>query len=45
MPFKWTVVWLDGQQTFELTDVKPNVSIDETKFAKPAVPLPAPTNP
>ena len=35
MPFKWTVVWLDGQQTFELTDVKLNVPIDEAKFAKP----------
>ena len=35
MPFKWTVVWLDGQETFELTDVKVNVPIDATKFGKP----------
>jgi photosynthetic reaction center cytochrome c subunit len=35
MPFRWTVVWLDGQETFELTDVKLNVPIDATKFAKP----------
>jgi photosynthetic reaction center cytochrome c subunit len=37
MPFRWTVVWLDGQQTFELTEVKLNVPIDATKFAKPGV--------
>jgi hypothetical protein len=35
MPFKWTVVWLDGQETLELTDVKVNVPIDPAKFAKP----------
>ena len=37
MPFKWTVSWLDGRSIFELTDVRPNVSIDATKFAKPIV--------
>jgi outer membrane lipoprotein-sorting protein len=36
MPFKWTVTWLDGRETFELTDVQPNVAIDAGKFAKPA---------
>ncbi len=36
MPFKWTVTWLDGRETFELTDVQPNVAIDPAKFAKPA---------
>ena len=25
MPFRWTVTWLDGRSTFELTDVQPNV--------------------
>ena len=35
MPFKWTVTWLDGRETFELTDVQPNVAIDAAKFAKP----------
>jgi photosynthetic reaction center cytochrome c subunit len=35
MPFKWTVVWLDGRETFELADVKLNVPIDATKFSKP----------
>ena len=37
VPFKWTVVWLDGQQTFELTDVKLNVPIEASKFAKPVL--------
>jgi hypothetical protein len=36
MPFKWTVTWLDGRETFELTDVQPNVAIDAAKFGKPA---------
>jgi hypothetical protein len=35
MPFRWTVVWLDGQETFELTEVKLNVPIEAIKFAKP----------
>jgi len=37
MPFRWTAVWLDGRETFELTEVKLNVPIDATKFAKPGV--------
>lgn len=42
MPFKWTVVWLDGRQTFELSTIKLNAPIDPSKFAKPAVtPRPA----
>jgi hypothetical protein len=36
MPFRWTVAWLDGRSTFELTDVQPNVPVDATRFAKPA---------
>jgi len=36
MPFRWTVIWLDGQDTVQLNDVRPNVSIDAAKFAKPA---------
>jgi photosynthetic reaction center cytochrome c subunit len=35
MPFKWTATWLDGRQTFELTDVQPNTAIDAAKFGKP----------
>ena len=40
MPFRWTVTWLDGRSTTELTDVQPNVTIDAAKFAKPAAPSP-----
>lgn len=36
MPFRWTVTWLDGKENVELTEVQPNVSIDASKFAKPA---------
>jgi hypothetical protein len=36
MPFRWTVAWLDGRSTYELTDVQPNVPVDAAKFAKPA---------
>jgi len=43
MPFRWTVVWLDGQETFELADVKPNVPIDASKFAKPGATARTPT--
>jgi photosynthetic reaction center cytochrome c subunit len=35
LPFKWTVTWLDGRQSFELTEVQPNATIDAAKFAKP----------
>jgi photosynthetic reaction center cytochrome c subunit len=35
MPFRFTVTWLDGKETFELTDLQPSVSIDATKFARP----------
>jgi photosynthetic reaction center cytochrome c subunit len=38
MPFRWTVTWLSGVDTFELTEVRPNVPIDAAKFAKPAPP-------
>ncbi len=36
MPFQWTVTWVDGQSTTELTEVKPNAAIAADKFAKPA---------
>jgi photosynthetic reaction center cytochrome c subunit len=38
MPFRWTVTWLDGRSTFELSDVQPNAAIDAAKFAKPVPP-------
>jgi len=36
MPFKWTVLWLDGRSKYELTSVQPNIAIDPSRFAKPA---------
>ena len=36
MPFKLTMTWLDGRDNFELTQVRPNVTIDAAKFVKPA---------
>jgi photosynthetic reaction center cytochrome c subunit len=38
LPFRWTVTWLSGVDTFELTEVRPNVAIDAAKFAKPKPP-------
>ena len=40
MPFRLTVVWLDGQDTIQLTAVQPNVAIDPAIFRKPAAPPP-----
>jgi len=40
LPFRWTVTWLSGVDSFELTDVQPNVPIDAKRFAKPAPPAP-----
>jgi photosynthetic reaction center cytochrome c subunit len=38
LPFKWTVTWLDGKDTVELKDVRPNVAIDAARFARPPAP-------
>jgi photosynthetic reaction center cytochrome c subunit len=38
VPFRWTVTWLDGRSTYELTELRPNVPIEAGKFAKPAPP-------
>jgi photosynthetic reaction center cytochrome c subunit len=40
MPFHWTVTWVDGNSTFELSDIQPNTQIAASKFAKPAAPAP-----
>jgi photosynthetic reaction center cytochrome c subunit len=34
-PFKYTFSWLDGKDSFQINDVKTNVPIDPSKFAKP----------
>jgi len=40
MPFQWRLTWMDGQSTYTLDDVRPNVAIDPGKFAKPVAPAP-----
>jgi hypothetical protein len=35
-PFQYTFSWLDGKDSFKLTDVRINVPIDPAKFDKPA---------
>ena len=36
MPFRSVMTWTDGQSTFELEEVRPNVEIDAARFARPA---------
>jgi len=38
VPFQWTVTWLDGKDTVELKDVRPNVAIDAGRFGPPTAP-------
>jgi photosynthetic reaction center cytochrome c subunit len=38
VPFRWTVTWLDGRATIELSDFQPNVPIDAARFARPSPP-------
>jgi hypothetical protein len=35
IPFRWTVAWLSGRSTYELTEVQPNVAIPDARFAQP----------
>lgn len=35
LPFKWIVSWTDGQSTFEMDSIQPNVAIDASKFGMP----------
>ena len=36
VPFHLLMTWTDGQNTFSLTEVRPNVAIEASRFAKPA---------
>jgi hypothetical protein len=36
MPFTWTFSWLDGRDTFNLTDIRLDVPIDDARFQKPS---------
>jgi outer membrane lipoprotein-sorting protein len=38
VPFRWTVTWLDGRDTIELSEVRANVPIDAARFGRPAPP-------
>jgi len=45
MPFRWTMTWLDGRSTIELSEIQPNVAMDAARFARPSPaspPAPAP---
>ncbi len=42
LPFRWTVTWLDGKDTVELKDVRPNVVIEAARFARPSAPQASP---
>jgi len=35
-PFQYTFSWLDGKDSFQLSEVKTNVPIDPAKFGRPA---------
>jgi hypothetical protein len=35
-PFRWTFAWLDGRDSFQLTEVQKNVPIDAARFGKPS---------
>lgn len=36
-PFEYKFQWLDGRDTYKLTEVQVNVPIDDSKFGKPAM--------
>jgi len=36
IPFRWTVTWTDNQTFIQLTEVRPNVPIEASRFARPA---------
>ena len=35
-PFQWIVTWTDGRSTIQLSELRANVPIEATRFAKPA---------
>ncbi|HXH24258.1 MAG TPA: photosynthetic reaction center cytochrome c subunit family protein [Vicinamibacterales bacterium] len=40
MPFRFVVTWLDGRDTIQLTEIRPNVPIEAARFARPGPPGP-----
>jgi hypothetical protein len=35
MPFQWTKTWTNNQVVIQLKEVRPNIPIDASRFAKP----------
>jgi photosynthetic reaction center cytochrome c subunit len=35
MAYKWTYGWISGQEEYKLSEIQPNVPVDNAKFAKP----------
>lgn len=35
LPYRWVITWTDGRSTIELNELRTNVPIDATRFAKP----------
>jgi hypothetical protein len=44
VPFHYTVTWVDGQSTTDLSSVQANVPIDAGRFNKPAAAVPKATS-
>jgi hypothetical protein len=38
IPFQWKNTWTDGQSSYALDEIKPNVAIDPARFARPVPP-------
>jgi len=36
MPFKWTFAWLDGRDSFQLTNFQQNTQIPDARFGRPS---------
>ena len=45
IPEKFTHTWLNGREQFELSQIRPNVAIPATRFAKPAPSVAPPVKP
>jgi photosynthetic reaction center cytochrome c subunit len=42
MPFKRIYGWVSGQESYSLTEITPNVPVDDARFVKPPTPSPPP---
>jgi hypothetical protein len=40
MPFKRNYGWVSGREEYVLTEIRPNVPVDDAKFVKPPAPVP-----